>query len=102
MIRRPPRSALFPYTTLFRSRRAAAPAFQPRALARSRGWVQEIVRERVRRFLNALESGAGVDIVMEFARSEEHTFEIQSRQYIVIRLLVGKKKTLNSIHSHSS
>jgi cytochrome P450 len=51
-----------------RLRRAAAPAFEPRALARSRGWVREIVRGRVRRFLNALESGADVDIVTEFAR----------------------------------
>jgi cytochrome P450 len=51
-----------------RLRRAAAPAFEPRALARSRGWVQEIARGRVRRFLNALESGADVDIVTEFAR----------------------------------
>jgi cytochrome P450 len=51
-----------------RLRRAVAPAFEPRALARSRGWVQEIVRGRVRPLLGALESGTDVDIVTEFAR----------------------------------
>ncbi len=51
-----------------RLRRAAAPAFEPRKLARSRGWVREIVRGRVRRFLNALESGADIDVITEFAR----------------------------------
>ena len=51
-----------------RLRRAAAPAFEPRALARSRPWVQEIVRGRARPLLEALESGADVDIVTEFAR----------------------------------
>jgi cytochrome P450 len=51
-----------------RLRRAAATAFEPRALARSRGWVQQIVRGRMLRFLSALESGADVDIVTEFAR----------------------------------
>src|SRR5258707_8491012 len=84
MIRRPPRSTLFPYTTLFRSRRASVPG--------------------------AVQSGdgsAGVEVTgdMHFVatsvimgglrgenRSEEHTSELQSRQYLVCRLLLEKKK----------
>src|SRR5438445_9959954 len=69
MIRLPPRSPLFPYTTLFRSRRrrrAAAPApGRRRAPVPSRG---------------------------DVLRSEEHTSELQSRQYLVCRLLLEKKK----------
>src|SRR6266498_4816021 len=64
MIRRPPRSTLFPYTTLFRSRRPPACSARP---ARSRG--------RARR-----------------PRSEEHTSELQSRPHLVCRLLLEKKK----------
>src|SRR5258707_9445906 len=87
MIRRPPRSTLFPYTTLFRSAgagagRAALPDHllrlpgpggrvlpRPRALARQRRPADRRVR-----------------------RSEEHTSELQSRQYLVCRLLLEKKK----------
>src|SRR3712207_8716757 len=83
MIRRPPRSTLFPYTTLFRS------AFDPEAvvhlgvvpLAQQRGVVQ-IGRP-------AVDPGQQV---MDVARSEEHTSELQSRQYLVCRLLLEKKK----------
>src|SRR5947209_10443464 len=67
MIRRPPRSTLFPYTTLFRSR-AASGWHQP-AHARRQGHSQHL-------------SGR---------RSEEHTSELQSRQYLVCRLLLEKK-----------
>src|SRR5690349_24218571 len=66
MIRRPPRSTLFPYTTLFRSRRDAAPNL------------------RRRREADRPEGGAG--------RSEEHTSELQSRRDLVCRLLLEKKK----------
>src|SRR2546425_7394654 len=88
MIRRPPRSTLFPYTTLFRSqtllRRAqrhpdvALPGF-PEAVARRRdnsGPLQQMRRE-----------GHGGE------RSEEHTSELQSLAYLVCRLLLEKKKT---------
>src|SRR5258707_8346922 len=70
MIRRPPRSTLFPYTTLFRS------SPPPSGLARGRGMRAEAqaCRRAVRR------------------RSEEHTSELQSRQYLVCRLLLEKKK----------
>src|SRR5258707_11423796 len=70
MIRRPPRSTLFPYTTLFRSTNASLPSPSQRP-PRSR-------RSRC--------SGCG-------SRSEEHTSELQSRQYLVCRLLLEKKKT---------
>src|SRR3712207_7668155 len=87
MIRRPPRSTLFPYTTLFRSaRRGGADATLPGvAQAPAPGGVKDPrggcrrVRFSGRHFLRV-------------ARSEEHTSELQSRQYLVCRLLLEKKK----------
>src|SRR2546422_4223824 len=83
MIRRPPRSTLFPYTTLFRSRRrpgVAAPA--PRRRARhSRA-------DRARRAAPDLPAAAPGAL----GRSEEHTSELQSRLHLVCRLLLEKKK----------
>src|SRR2546429_7065675 len=76
MIRRPPRSTLFPYTTLFRSDRAD-PARAARAHARGGA------RDRARR--------AGLDCGGQ-VRSEEHTSELQSRLHLVCRLLLEKKK----------
>src|SRR5947209_8835078 len=78
LLRRPPRSTLFPYTTLFRSRAAAAhraAARRPRAL-----------RARVRDL-----AGRRGDRGLADDRSEEHTSELQSRQYLVCRLLLEKK-----------
>src|SRR3712207_6881271 len=96
MIRRPPRSTLFPYTTLFRSGDAAEghEAQARRAMAyarRSRARVSRLISR-----LRARVSGAPA-ITPDFralfeARSEEHTSELQSRQYIVCRLLLEKKK----------
>src|SRR3712207_8619688 len=97
MIRRPPRSTLFPYTTLFRSVRARprrddgrvreararrrrahrAGASHPRLLLRERGPAARTRQPRGRE-----------------ARSEEHTSELQSRQYLVCRLLLEKKKII--------
>src|SRR5258707_9834958 len=73
MIRRPPRSTLFPYTTLFRSPAAAEPAPTPSLPTFE------------------LPSTAAIDFE-KYARSEEHTSELQSRQYLVCRLLLEKKK----------
>src|SRR3712207_9002108 len=96
MIRRPPRSTLFPYTTLFRSARA-----ERHALAQaSDDTVAE--HERItRQHGTDLEHGAvthhdeiATD-VRDDRRSEEHTSELQSRQYLVCRLLLEKKKNLN-------
>src|SRR3712207_7523822 len=77
MIRRPPRSTLFPYTTLFRS---AAPHRAPRTSP-----ARAPAPSPARRTLCVDLAGA---------RSEEHTSELQSRQYLVCRLLLEKKKTL--------
>src|SRR3712207_7360096 len=77
MIRRPPRSTLFPYTTLFRSLRA------PRDLVHR----HEVVQPERR-----VHGGRGrAQPRGERARSEEHTSELQSRQYLVCRLLLEKK-----------
>src|SRR5205085_8256056 len=69
MFRRPPRSTLFPYTTLFRSAHVARPERHPRALG----------VDRQRRGMR---------------RSEEHTFELQSQSNLVCRLLLEKKKKI--------
>src|SRR3712207_8309715 len=86
MIRRPPRSTLFPYTTLFRSAGSGSPwmlgefrdAFGPRGLSYGFAW------------LSAAYVAGGL-AVLAAARSEEHTSELQSRQYLVCRLLLEKK-----------
>src|SRR5258707_3440639 len=83
MIRRPPRSTLFPYTTLFRS--GTASEFYELALYKL-GWTfykQEFYEEAVRKYIGLLDYKV---------RSEEHTSELQSRQYLVCRLLLEKKK----------
>src|SRR5690349_24027839 len=80
MIRRPPRSTLFPYTTLFRSRRAQLRLNgQWLAVASCRGAVRAHDRHQ--------------------ARSEEHTSELQSRRDLVCRLLLEKKKNNNNRNS---
>src|SRR3712207_6933655 len=94
MIRRPPRSTLFPYTTLFRSLRAVRARRDPRAPARAaaddrapRQFLQRAVLVRVHgsALLRPLAAGDRVA-----RRSEEHTSELQSRQYLVCRLLLEK------------
>src|SRR2546423_7389251 len=79
MIRRPPRSTLFPYTTLFRSAR-------PRRVHGARGLAQTAVRDR--------DPAAQRD---RDPRSEEHTSELQSLAYLVCRLLLEKKKSDSSL-----
>src|SRR3712207_7501869 len=86
MIRRPPRSTLFPYTTLFRSAVLLRPAGQPARLP-ARG-------DPRRRHAEPHPVGPGrqPDRLRAAAqRSEEHTSELQSRQYLVCRLLLEKK-----------
>src|SRR3712207_7168884 len=96
MIRRPPRSTLFPYTTLFRSRgggRGALPLHRRRAqLARARS----AARARLGAAL-AARRGRHVSAHDPARRSEEHTSELQSRQYLVCRLLLEKKKTIDNL-----
>src|SRR3712207_7068272 len=87
MIRRPPRSTLFPYTTLFRS------AFVPFALlALVLAPIQATAEEVF--FRGYLVQGASLISGNFLFRSEEHTSELQSRQYLVCRLLLEKKKKI--------
>src|SRR3712207_7342666 len=99
MIRRPPRSTLFPYTTLFRSIRVVVqPEVQMRR-GRVAGVAEEAQHPAGRHLVPyfdgdtiRLEMGVeGVDAGRDL-RSEEHTSELQSRQYLVCRLLLEKKK----------
>src|SRR2546430_9118236 len=94
MIRRPPRSTLFPYTTLFRSRggRVGRPAHQGPAAtgAATAGHPPAVGRER-----HVLPYGPG-RAGRHGQRSEEHTSELQSQSNIVCRLLLEKKKTLTN------
>src|SRR3712207_8905902 len=92
MIRRPPRSTLFPYTTLFRSPLCAA-----RLLVRGddRAVDQGVLEIRLIRhpLEEAVEDPGPHPAAEPLERSEEHTAELQSRQYLVCRLLLEKKKT---------
>src|SRR2546422_3918992 len=85
MIRRPPRSTLFPYTTLFRS------SSSPQVLERVRPKVtlRKLAPRRFRVTVLAADSYAGKFVLF---RSEEHTSELQSRLHLVCRLLLEKKK----------
>src|SRR3712207_7376805 len=89
MIRRPPRSTLFPYTTLFRSHRDHAQV-QLRQLAALPEREEEVIRPRPRR--RRVTGNDRHAAELHEARSEEHTSELQSRQYLVCRLLLEKKK----------
>src|SRR3712207_7430598 len=97
MIRRPPRSTLFPYTTLFRSRMARTadrPVPSGRVPGRRALWFG--ITLAVLGFV-VLAVGANVlaaSLSTAGFRSEEHTSELQSRQYLVCRLLLEKKKKL--------
>src|SRR2546422_5927362 len=87
MIRRPPRSTLFPYTTLFRSPkslrlRSVAASFTVNDLPKSIAWYRDVLGFTLGE------------------RSEEHTSELQSRLHLVCRLLLEKKKKINAKLNH--
>src|SRR3712207_7727739 len=99
MIRRPPRSTLFPYTTLFRSAEVAGGG-ELLTVAKDRGkagghlsqWrapADQVPRDTIG-FELPVQPACTLGVFV--ARSEEHTSELQSRQYLVCRLLLGKKK----------
>src|SRR3712207_8406977 len=88
MIRRPPRSTLFPYTTLFRSQLRGVWIVRINAAVRGHGTTYG-------RFIQGLKAAdIQLDRKILADRSEEHTSELQSRQYLVCRLLLEKKNTL--------
>src|SRR3712207_8641525 len=95
MIRRPPRSTLFPYTTLFRSREVVPHG----GIAEERRHVDQDRVEEGRELLRVDLQVIQVLVIaldahaLHALRSEEHTSELQSRQYLVCRLLLEKKKT---------
>src|SRR3712207_7496420 len=89
MMRRPPRSTLFPYTTLFRSRRDQPRQLPPVGLPHEREARQGPIPPRPRQRAGGLRRDRA-------ARSEEHTSELQSRQYLVCRLLLEKKNILTT------
>src|SRR3712207_8182051 len=97
MIRRPPRSTLFPYTTLFRSQKHGRELFcmgifrylcirsrGPKLCFRNSPWASFLSRKPLTSYHNGFKK--------LLQRSEEHTSELQSRQYLVCRLLLEKKK----------
>src|SRR3712207_7018973 len=90
MIRRPPRSTLFPYTTLFRSEETG----RMEAMDDRRTTEFEAERRRLTRLAYRMMGSLteAEDVVQD--RSEEHTSELQSRQYLVCRLLLEKKKSM--------
>src|SRR3712207_8109116 len=94
MIRRPPRSTLFPYTTLFRS--AAAPGFGAALAGRLvSGTGAMLLIVALPTIVAGRFTGAALPAAMG-TRSEEHTSELQSRQYLVCRLLLEKKTNTQS------
>src|SRR3712207_7202070 len=91
MIRRPPRSTLFPYTTLFRSALTAPDGGDATAIVRD----LRVPRTELGLLVGAALGAAGAlmqGTTRNALRSEEHTSELQSRQYLVCRLLLEKKK----------
>src|SRR3712207_7592769 len=101
MIRRPPRSTLFPYTTLFRSHAGEPVHLREDLVQRLLALVRAAEGARAARAADGVElvdeddrGGGLLRLVEEVAdaRSEEHTSELQSRQYLVCRLLLEKKK----------
>src|SRR3712207_8917945 len=102
MIRRPPRSTLFPYTTLFRSKEPVSLGKGSKGDKKQTGppQMQTLLPSQGNHRLNAKTAQQlGVD-VCKAHRSEEHTSELQSRQYLVCRLLLEKKNNNNIHHYH--
>src|SRR3712207_8612772 len=101
MIRRPPRSTLFPYTTLFRSAEAPLHQRQARQAPREPQRLVRMVRRGARvqgvEALSRLREGE--KRLRTAPRSEEHTSELQSRQYLVCRLLLEKNSRIDALRT---
>src|SRR5687768_17730211 len=91
MLRRPPRSTLFPYTTLFRSNPGVL-----RIPSARLSWTEPAGRQFASEDRRRAEESGPVSIFRGELRSEEHTSELQSRLHLVCRLLLEKKKTKQS------
>src|SRR3712207_7995256 len=102
MIRRPPRSTLFPYTTLFRSEQNRLRGDSPAGRPASDEFCDLSATARPRTSARPRPQGQGLRGTERPARqthrSEEHTSELQSRQYLVCRLLLEKKNKPDSAH----
>src|SRR3712207_7054224 len=102
MIRRPPRSTLFPYTTLFRSEAGQKNISATLQLDAAWKTLKVMATMRVQKLVTGAQEWQNARLSLRFAdangktkdyaRSEEHTSELQSRQYLVCRLLLEKKK----------
>src|SRR5258708_20489566 len=96
MIRRPPRSTLFPYTTLFRSCSPAISTFP------GRSWLLTPAHRSLAFVLFSTPARSSLFFILNrgFSRSEEHTSELQSPDHLVCRLLLEKKKTTAANSTH--
>src|SRR3712207_8832368 len=100
MIRRPPRSTLFPYTTLFRSVAAVSFTFLLSTIMKS-SMISMALSIVLAIVFNIFTLMGFLRRYAHYLRSEEHTSELQSRQYLVCRLLLEKKKLLYSVRQDS-
>src|SRR5690242_21273143 len=98
MLRRPPRSTLFPYTTLFRSNRPATSAAPKRGFVLKPMLIDGYVLNGFIFYFSVLV--VSLVLLIEVFRSEEHTSELQSHVNLVCRLLLEKKKTFIFLVSH--
>src|SRR3712207_8435395 len=98
MIRRPPRSTLFPYTTLFRSAGGVLFAYRVGAIRATPRFRKVIITATLGIMLMYVVSIGMRLFGATMPRSEEHTSELQSRQYLVCRLLLEKKKNMYGKH----
>src|SRR5260221_1565554 len=100
MIRRPPRSTLFPYTTLFRSKLGNLKVIDHNSVAKYRGAGDTLEVGRALNVAYVLEGSVRhIQCATDIQRSEEHTSELQSHSDIVCRLLLEKKNTSLFIHN---
>src|SRR5438105_12162668 len=100
MLRRPPSSTLFPYTTLFRSPRLPRRIPKARRLARSRMARKDVTRGEYNAIVDILNERGEIlnELRDAVTRSEEHTSELQSRVDLVCRLLLEKKKNYGRLN----
>src|SRR2546430_11632486 len=101
MIRRPPRSTLFPYTTLFRSDKIPTDYIRKQTLVNAERYITPDLKEYETQVLNAEERMIEIETrlfeqICKQIRSEEHTSELQSQSNLVCRLLLEKKKNTHS------